>query len=123
MNRVVNHILLMRKEIKALYKKKKQIENLMLQRKLETKLRDASNDLSTLGTALDSVRTKEDTFQKNKNDVMETIDIIKSQLQKLKTGGMTTPGPNLEAADTVKLVAPAGAPAAGAPAPAPAPAF
>ena len=60
------------------------MENLVLQKKLEEKLADASNDLGTLTSALGKIKDKAEKFSKNKQDVQLTINQIKEQLTKLK---------------------------------------
>lgn len=84
MDRVVGNVGQLRKGIRDLYVKKRQIENLMLQKKLEGKLQDASSDLGTLTKALAHVKGKADTFSMNKENVEDSIKSIKAQLQKLR---------------------------------------
>jgi len=71
-------------EVKVLFKKKKQIENLKIQRQLEQKLKDAMSDLTTLKSALKHVKTKASEFAKTKNEIKKTIISIHTQLAKLK---------------------------------------
>jgi len=71
-------------EVKVLFKKKKQIENLKIQRQLEKKLKDATSDLGTLKSALSHVRSKASEFSKTKNQIKQTIISIHTQLAKLK---------------------------------------
>jgi len=73
-----------RAEVKNLFKKKKQIENLKIQRKLEEKLKDATSDLATLQQALHHVKTKASEFDKTKQEIKKTIYGIHTQLAKLK---------------------------------------
>jgi len=73
-----------RAEVKNLFKKKKQIENLKIQRKLENKLKDATADLTTLQQALHHVKTKASEFDKTKQEIKKTIYGIHTQLAKLK---------------------------------------
>lgn len=82
--RVEQNINTLRTEVKTLYKKKRQIENLMLQEKLDAKLNDAKADLRTLDNALMHVKNKERSFEKNKQDVATTVSAIKEQLNKLR---------------------------------------
>lgn len=84
MDRVVGNVGQLRKSIRDLYVKKRQIENLMLQKKLENKLQDASSDLGTLTKALAHVAGKADTFKANKKNVEDSIASIKMQLSKLR---------------------------------------
>jgi len=71
-------------EVKVLFKKKKQIENLKIQRQLEKKLKDARADLTTLKSALKHVRSKVTEFAKTKHEIKKTILSIHTQLAKLK---------------------------------------
>jgi len=71
-------------EVKVLFKKKKQIENLKIQRQLEKKLKDATSDLTTLKSALNHVKSKANEFAKTKNEIKKTIISIHTQLAKLK---------------------------------------
>jgi len=82
--RVQEHILLLRQEMTKLYTKKKQIENLKLQRALEAKLREANEELSTLQTSLEHVETKHTELDKSHVDLRATISKINEQLAVLK---------------------------------------
>jgi predicted nucleic acid-binding Zn-ribbon protein len=77
----INHL---RTEIQGLYKKKKQIENLKMQKQLELKLKAATSDLSTLEKAMAHVRSKQDEFKKSKSEVLGTIGTLEDQLAGLK---------------------------------------
>jgi len=83
-HRVEADIVKTRNEVKALFKKKKQVENLKIQRQLEAKLKDATSDLSTLSQALHHVKSKSAEFEKTKNEIKQTIYGIHTQLAKLK---------------------------------------
>jgi len=83
-HRVEADIVKVRNEVKALFKKKKQVENLKIQRALEAKLKDATADLSTLQQALHHVKSKSQEFEKTKNEIKKTIYGIHTQLSKLK---------------------------------------
>jgi len=87
--RVLGDIEKTKLEVKVLFKKKKQIENLRIQRQLERKLKDATSDLTTLKTALNHVKSKANEFSKTKNEIKKTIISIHTQLAKLK--GVTDP--------------------------------
>lgn len=73
-----------RDNVKNLFRKKKQIENLKIQRQLEAKLKDAQTDLSTLQQALHHVKSKAKEFDKTKQEIKKTIYGIHTQLAKLK---------------------------------------
>jgi len=82
--RVDAHIIALRKEMKALYRKKKQIENLKLQRALETKLKEARAELSLLTTSLKHVAVKQGQLNRSGADLRATIAGIQGQLAKLR---------------------------------------
>jgi len=83
-HRVEADIVKVRNEVKALFKKKKQVENLKIQRALESKLKDATGDLATLQQALHHVKSKSQEFEKTKQEIKKTIYGIHTQLAKLK---------------------------------------
>jgi predicted nucleic acid-binding Zn-ribbon protein len=82
--RVRDHIIELRKEMKKLYEKKKQIENLKLQRALEKKLKEAQDELTSLQDSLNSVQEKNAELHKSHEDLQTTIASIEAQLAKLK---------------------------------------
>jgi len=82
--RVEEHIIVLRKEQKKLFTKKKQIENLKLQRRLEGKLRDANDELAALQESLKHVQIKNEELNKSHMDLRATIISIENQLAKLK---------------------------------------
>jgi len=83
-HRVEADIIKTRNEVKELFKKKKQVENLKIQRQLEAKLKDATSDLATLQQALHHVKSKSEEFEKTKAQIKSTIYGIHTQLAKLK---------------------------------------
>jgi len=83
-HRVEADIVQVRNQVKELFKKKKQVENLKIQRALEAKLKDATSDLATLQQALHHVKSKSQEFEKTKNEIKNTIYGIHTQLAKLK---------------------------------------
>jgi len=83
-HRVESDIVKLRNEVKELFKKKKQVENLKIQRALEAKLKDATSDLATLQQALHHVKSKSAEFEKTKQEIKKTIYGIHTQLAKLK---------------------------------------
>jgi len=82
--RVEEHIIVLRKEQKKLFTKKKQIENLKLQRRLEAKLRDANDELTALQESLKNVELKNEELNHSHMDLRATIINIENQLAKLK---------------------------------------
>jgi hypothetical protein len=82
--RVEEHIIVLRKAQKALFKKKKQLENLKLQRRLEAKLLAATQELTALQESLKHVQIKNEELNKSHMDLRATIISIENQLAKLK---------------------------------------
>jgi len=93
MKRVEAHIIALRKEMKNLYRKKKQIENLKLQKALEAKLKEARDELATLTSSLKHVQTKQGELNKSGRDLRETIAGIQAQLAKLRGQQLRKPKP------------------------------
>jgi len=84
MKRVEAHIIALRKEMKSLYRKKKQIENLKLQRALQDKLKQARTELTTLTGSLTKVQKKKGQLNKSGADLRVTIAGLQGQLAKLR---------------------------------------
>jgi len=93
MKRVEAHIIALRKEMKALYRKKKQIENLKLQKALEAKLKEARDELSVLTNSLKHVAVKQGQLNKSGMDLRQTIAGIQAQLAKLRGQQLRQPRP------------------------------
>jgi len=93
MKRVEAHIIALRKEMKALYRKKKQIENLKLQKALEAKLKEARDELATLTNSLKHVQVKQGELNKSGADLRQTIAGIQAQLAKLRGQQLRKPRP------------------------------
>jgi len=96
MKRVEAHIIALRKEMKQLYKKKKQIENLKLQKALEAKLKEAHDELATLTSSLKHVATKQGELNRSGADLRTTIAGIQAQLARLR-GQQIRPKPAVRA--------------------------
>jgi len=93
MKRVEAHIIALRKEMKALYRKKKQIENLKLQKALEAKLKEARDELATLTHSLKHVAVKQGELNRSGADLRQTIAGIQAQLAKLRGQQLRSPRP------------------------------
>jgi len=93
MKRVEAHIIALRKEMKALYRKKKQIENLKLQKALESKLKEARDELATLTHSLKHVAVKQGELNRSGSDLRQTIAGIQAQLAKLRGQQLRSPRP------------------------------
>lgn len=76
----------LRGQVKELYRKKKQIENVQLQMALKDKLQDAMEDLETLKSAIGHVKKKQDEFHQTRQTIEQTIAGINSQLSSLQDG-------------------------------------
>jgi len=82
--RVEDHITALRREQRKLFFKKKQIDNLMLQRRLEAKLKDANDEMSTLKNTLDRVQQKSHELTESHESLQTTIIKLEKQLGKLR---------------------------------------
>lgn len=77
----------LRGHVRTLYKKQRQIQNLMLQKRMEVKLKGAQKDLETINSALKNVKQKADTFNKHGKTLKGTIVELKTALGKLQGKG------------------------------------
>jgi len=84
MERVTEHVRLLRHEQRQLFEKKKQIENLKLQHKLEKKLTEANDEMSTLRATLEKVQSKSHELHTSHGSLQKTIVDIQEQLAKLQ---------------------------------------
>jgi len=105
MKRVEAHIIALRKEMKSLYRKKKQIENLKLQRALEAKLKEARDELATLSSSLKHVSVKQGELNKSGADLRNTIAGIQAQLAKLRGQKLRKPKAAVKGAKKAKKAA------------------
>jgi len=83
-NKVTNNIDHLRKQTKALLKKKKQIQNIQVQNKLKEKLSVATSDLSRLQKQLSHIHTKENEFADTERQLKGTMGALKNSLLKLR---------------------------------------
>jgi len=84
MERVTEHVRLLRHEQRQLFEKKKQIENLKLQHKLEKKLTEANDEMSSLRATLEKVQSKSHELHTSHSSLQKTIVDIQEQLAKLQ---------------------------------------
>jgi uncharacterized protein YukE len=82
--RVNANVRRLQQDVKALFRKKKQIENMIVQRKLEKKLKIAVEDMKTINLAIKNVKIKETAFNKSKTSIQSTISTMKQALSKLR---------------------------------------
>jgi len=82
--RVNGNIRQLQKDVKMLFRKKKQIENMIVQRKLEKRLKVAVADMTTINLALKNVKVKETAFNKSKNSIKATISAMETALKQLR---------------------------------------
>lgn len=81
---VKNSIKENKETIKAKLVKKRQVENIMLQKQLEQRLNEANEDLTTLNSAMQAVAKKQQSFASNEAEVKNFIKRASVQLDKLK---------------------------------------
>jgi len=84
MQRVTEHIRMLRHDQRQLFEKKKQIENLRLQHRLEKKLTEANDEMSALRGTLDKVSKKSHELHESHESLQKTIVDIQGQLDKLQ---------------------------------------
>lgn len=80
----------LRTQVKELYRKKKQIENIQLQMALKDRLQEAMDDLETLKSAIGHVKQKQEEFTKTRKTIEQTIAGINNQLTTLQNEGAAT---------------------------------
>jgi len=74
----------LRLEVKDLYKKKKQIDNLMGQKKIQEQLENAHETLTNLVNALKTTEDHAHDINSSKSKIMESIHGLEDKLDKLK---------------------------------------
>ena len=84
LKRVVTNVKTLREEVRKLYIKKRQIQNLKIQRALEKRMEEATADLTTLDSKLDLVKTRATEFSRTRKGITTTIDQLKGKLNELK---------------------------------------
>jgi len=84
MTRVTEHVRMLRHDQRQLFEKKKQIENLRLQHRLEKKLTEANDEMSSLRGTLDKVEQKNHQLHESHDSLQQTIVDIQGQLDKLQ---------------------------------------
>jgi len=84
--RVNEHVKKLVREALILFKKKKQIENMIIQRKLEKQLKLTRMDLEVIHAALQNVMQKDVTFTQNTKDVKSTIGLMEDTLKQIRSG-------------------------------------
>eukprot|EP00310_Coccolithus_braarudii_P013989 CAMPEP_0183349822 /NCGR_PEP_ID=MMETSP0164_2-20130417/13884_1 /TAXON_ID=221442 /ORGANISM="Coccolithus pelagicus ssp braarudi, Strain PLY182g" /LENGTH=277 /DNA_ID=CAMNT_0025521611 /DNA_START=51 /DNA_END=884 /DNA_ORIENTATION=- len=85
--RVNANIRKLQREVRDLFKKKKQIDNMIIQQRLLKKLAQANKDLAVIGGALNNVQKKQEKFSKSKENIAGTIGAIEAELSKLRGEG------------------------------------
>jgi len=84
MQRVNEHVRMLRHDQRQLFEKKKQIENLKLQHRLEKKLTEANDEMSALRGTLEKVQKKSHELHTSHSSLQKTIIDIQGQLDKLQ---------------------------------------
>jgi len=82
--KVNDNVQVLRVDTRTLLKKKRQIENAKLQKRLERQLKNAKKDKDNLANAIHTVKAKAKDFKKNSAAIQKTIADIKGQLAKLR---------------------------------------
>jgi len=84
LKRVVVNVKTLREEVRKLYIKKRQIQNLKIQRALERRMEEAKADLGTLDSKLTLVKTRADEFARTRKGITTTINKLQGKLAELK---------------------------------------
>ncbi len=84
LKRVVVNVKTLREDVRKLYIKKRQIQNLKIQRALEKRMEEAKSDLTTLDSKLKLVQTRADEFSRTRTGISKTINSLQSKLHELK---------------------------------------
>lgn len=75
-------------KLKTMLKKKRQLENLLLQIELKQKLVEAKDDMANLKTALHGVSKKKSKFNSNMEEVEDVVKNLTEQLKTLNGGAL-----------------------------------
>lgn len=84
LNKVTSNIDKLRLQTKSLLKKKKQIQNIQVQKKLKEKLSVATADLNRLQKQMSHIHGKENEFADTEKQLKDTMGALKNSLLKLK---------------------------------------
>jgi len=84
LNKVSGNIVAMRAQVKALLRKKKQIQNVQVQKKLRYKLQLAQADLNRLQKQMEHIAGKENEFTDTEKQLKSTMNALKNSLLKLR---------------------------------------
>lgn len=82
--RVSGHIQLLIRQARLLLRKKKQIDSMIVQRKLEKELKTVRLDLDVIHVALQNLQNKETQYNQNNSDVKSTIGLMEATLRDMK---------------------------------------
>jgi len=81
---VVNNVKNLRGEVRKLYIKKRQIQNLKIQTALSARMKEAEADLKNLDSKLSLVKSRANDFARTRGGITKTINMLKSKLNELK---------------------------------------
>jgi len=84
LQKVSSNIVQLRTQTKALLRKKKQIQNVMVQNKLRAKLKLATADLNRLQKQMEHIAGKENEFAETEKSLKDTMNALKNSLYKLR---------------------------------------
>lgn len=84
LKRVVSNVKVLREDVRKLYIKKRQIQNLKIQRALEKRVEEAKADLTTLESKEGILKTRADEFSRTRKGISATIASLNAKLNELK---------------------------------------
>jgi len=84
LQRVVANVKQLREDVRKLYIKKRQIQNLKIQRALEKRMEEAKADLNTLDSKLSVVKQRSDEFARTRKGIEQTVKSLESKLAELR---------------------------------------
>lgn len=100
--RVRKDVKKLREHVRTLYTKQRQIQNLVLQKRMESKLKDAQGDLETINKALTNVKQKAKTFSSHGKTLKDTISELKTALGRLQGKSPDDASVNEESPEEIK---------------------
>lgn len=81
---VVTNVKNLRAEVRRLYIKKRQIQNLKIQTALNARMKEAKADLTTLESKLSLVKSRANDFTRTKGGILKTIKMLQSKMDELQ---------------------------------------
>jgi len=84
LGKVTGNVVQLRAQVKALLRKKKQIQNVQVQQKLRYKLQLAQADLNRLQKQMEHIASKENEFSDTERTLKSTMNALRNSLLKLR---------------------------------------